>query len=379
MTKPLAIAILGTKGLPSRGGAERVVEALTYRSINYGHKITIYCRKDFTPNDFFLEGVHLIRIPTIQIGFLGFFLYHLLSSIHCFFWGKYDILHFHNVESLFTLPLLKLRFPTICTSHGKVYDTDKWPKILKGALKYCELIFLKVRSIKTCPSLELTKYYNIISKKKDIIYIPNGVELKSLEKMRSFASIDNFLKSNNLKIKNYLTAATNRVLKTKGIEDLIHAYIVSSINYPLIIFGEFENANLDMIPILSKLKERKIILHNRIPGEVLWEVIKNSLIFIFPSYVETMSMMLLEAASIGIPIVYAEIPNNYAIMQKEGIPFEPKNIHDLSIKISEAIDNYEIYLKKARTLSEEIKQKYNWDKIFIKYNQLYLKLSLNTH
>lgn len=374
LTKALKIAILGSKGIPSHGGAERVVEALTHRCITYGHMITIYCRKDFVPKSFSLKGVRLIRISTINIGILGFCIYHLLSSIHCFLLGKYDIVHVHNIESSFTLPLLKLRYPVICTSHGKVYDTDKWSKIVKILLKCCELIFLRVSDITTCPSLALCQYYNEIYKKNHTIYVPNGVELKSLEQKK--ISYDKILKKINLSKKGYLVSATNRVLKTKGIENLVDAYLMSSIEFPLIIFSDWDNSKIDLSILQKKYKNKNIYFYSRIQGNVLWEIIKQSKIFIFPSYVETMSMMLLEAASLSIPIVFAETPNNCAIMRNEGIPFVPNNIKDLSEKISMSIKQSNFYLKKAKKHADRIKKEHYWDSIFDKYNRLYLSLSL---
>ena len=85
--------------------------------------------------------------------------------------------------------------------------------------------------------------------------------------------------------------------------------------------------------------------------------------------------MLLEAASSGIPVIYAGIENNVAIMKDDGIPFEPRNIKELSSKMIATINNYTKHIEDAKRLSVKIRQKYDWDKIFNSYNQLYTDIS----
>ena len=284
MEKGKTIAFFGVKGLPSQGGAERVVEALAYRSKEFGHKVTVYCRKDFTPDIFSVEGIELIRIPTISRGALGFLFYNLLSSIHCFLFGRYDIVHVHNVENCLALPILKLRHKVILTSHGKVYDTDKWPKLVKQVLKLYEVFFLSSADVVTCPSLALTQYYSSSLGGK-VVHIPNGVEFVHSESETPSISCRAILDRYDLQNKAFLISATNRVLGTKGITDLIEAYVLSSIDIPLIMFGDWDNAKLDLEWLKKKCENRRVIFHSRVTGHTLWQVINESLVFIFPSFV----------------------------------------------------------------------------------------------
>ena len=55
--------------------------------------------------------------------------------------------------------------------------------------------------------------------------------------------------------------------------------------------------------------------------EKLFNYIKYSKLFIFPSSYEAMSMMLLEAASLKVPTICSDISANKAILDEGGIIF----------------------------------------------------------
>ena len=69
----MKIAYIGIKGLTSKGGAERVVEAIV-RRLATQHVLTEYCSQNYTaPNDKFayhylrgIEGIELTNYPYRQ-------------------------------------------------------------------------------------------------------------------------------------------------------------------------------------------------------------------------------------------------------------------------------------------------------------------------
>lgn len=61
----MRIAFIGIKGLPSKGGAERVVEAITDR-LKEKYDLTVYCNSRYTPKETAIPGVRLIRISTLK-------------------------------------------------------------------------------------------------------------------------------------------------------------------------------------------------------------------------------------------------------------------------------------------------------------------------
>ena len=122
----MRIAYLGIKGLPSRGGAERVVEALVTRMPALGIKPIVYCDQQYTPAGFSLRGVELIRRPALPGKYLRSTSLDLFAALHAVSVGRYDLIHLHNAEAGFVLPLLRSRYCVVSTSHGGAYWRAKW-------------------------------------------------------------------------------------------------------------------------------------------------------------------------------------------------------------------------------------------------------------
>ena len=55
----MKIAFIGIKGLPSKGGAERVVEAIVQR-LSGQHTLTVYCSRYYTGPEARVPGVRLV-------------------------------------------------------------------------------------------------------------------------------------------------------------------------------------------------------------------------------------------------------------------------------------------------------------------------------
>lgn len=89
-THPMKIAYLGSKGLPSKSGTERVLEAIVLRLASQ-HELTIYCDSQYTPSNYHVPGVRLIRIPSIPGKHLRATVLFLLSAIHALLFGRYDL------------------------------------------------------------------------------------------------------------------------------------------------------------------------------------------------------------------------------------------------------------------------------------------------
>ena len=91
-------------------------------------ELTVYCNSRYTSSDVKLPDVKLVRIPTLPGKHLQPVSLFILSALHALFKGNYDLIHLHNVEACFVLPLLRLRYRVIATSHGSPIRAarNKW-------------------------------------------------------------------------------------------------------------------------------------------------------------------------------------------------------------------------------------------------------------
>src|SRR5215203_1042003 len=90
--RPLRIAMLGTRGVPSvYGGFERCAEQMGSRLVERGHEVTVYCRTHFVdPGKKEYRGIKLVSVPTLENKYLDTLVHTALSSFHALF-RPYDV------------------------------------------------------------------------------------------------------------------------------------------------------------------------------------------------------------------------------------------------------------------------------------------------
>lgn len=128
-----------------------------------------------------------------------------------------------------------------------------------------------------------------------------------------------------------------RIMRDKGIEELIEAAKTLKSNNVKVDFeavGFYEDNYIDKIKKLDKLNVIKF--HG--PTNNVKKYIEESHAVILPSYHEGMSNVLLEAASMGRPILASSIPGCIETFDEgiTGFGFEPKSV----ISIAQAIYNF---------------------------------------
>jgi glycosyltransferase involved in cell wall biosynthesis len=95
-------------------------------------------------------------------------------------------------------------------------------------------------------------------------------------------------------------------------------------------------------------------------------------LFIFPSESEGMSIMLLEVASAGTPLICSDIPENMEVFSYEEVTyFRNKDYKNLGERISFALGNRDILLSKAQKAIDKIRLSYSWKRISRQYDGLY--------
>lgn len=135
--KPLNIAMLGHKRIPSReGGIEIVVAELSTRMVQLGHKVTCFNRrghhvsgKEFDNKNLKeYKGVQLKTVLTINRKGLAAMTASLFAAFQAAF-GEYDVVHFHAEGPCAMLWLPKL-FGKRCiaTIHGDAQIINRYPR-----------------------------------------------------------------------------------------------------------------------------------------------------------------------------------------------------------------------------------------------------------
>ncbi len=367
-----SIVFYGIKYFPSKGGTSRVVESILW-GLKDHFDITIYCYKNTLAAQYF-PGVKTIQFSEIPIKGIGVFLYYLRCCFHLMVDRKYDLVHLHKTDAAFFLPVLERKFKVVATSHAIPYFDDKWSKIGKFYFRLAERVFMRSKGEVTSISKSQVAYYSN-KYKRPVNFIPNGVDILKLDQT---AKADEIMKRHNIN-SGYIFFAARRIIPLKGCHTLIKALNQINFNGTLIISGDQKQ----LPTYTQQLMQEALNLDVKFIGYVSDQKVLNTLIrgadfFVFPSEIEGMSMMLLEVAFNGTPLICSDIPQNKDVLSDdEVLYFESKNVDDLSKKILFAYDNYSEMQVKAMKAKNKIRNEYNIENIKEQYIQLYNKIILS--
>jgi glycosyltransferase involved in cell wall biosynthesis len=365
------IAFLGIKGLPSKGGAERVVEAIVHR-LKSKHEISVYARNLYTPKNTRIIGLNLVYIPCLPGKHFKAFSYLIISAMHALFFGRYDFIHIHNAEACFVIPLLRLRYRVIATSHGPAYERQKWGKAAKALIQALDYFYINFSNLLTSVSLPMAELY----KKKwnqDVHYIPNGVDVAlPIDDKAS----DDLISKTGIK-EPYLLFSAGRIDGTKGCHLVIEAFKSLDTTLNLLVVGDIQTD-----PAYGARLKKEAISDSRIhfipfvaDKGTIFGIVAHAKIFIFPSEVEAMSMALLEAASLAVPIVCSNIPANTAVLRNEhALFFKSSSANSLKEKLEWALQHQQEMQLMGLKAQEFVRKEFSWDSIARQYEELYQSL-----
>lgn len=374
----MKIAYIGIKGLPSKGGAERVVEAIVRRLASQ-HDLTVYCSQHYTTPGTSIPGVRLIRLPCFTGKYSHMTSFDFLAAWHAVLHGDYDLIHLHTIEASFVLPILRSRYKVITTAHArhsavKVNPlnrvSDKWGPVSTTLMSLMEIPYATLSNAMTSVSeqnaRELSQSFH-----KRVRYIPNGVDREPEVNLDAARAI---LDRYQIKEGSYLIFAAGRIMASKGGHLLVEALESVPTHYRLVMIGDSANADGYSRGDNSH-SDRKVILIPFIADKTsLLGLLKLSHLFIFPSVREAMSMMLLEAASVGVPILCSDIPGNTAVLPEHALYFRSQDVQDLREKLEWALGHAEEMRALGEKAQEHVLKNYSWDEIVLQYDRLYAEV-----
>jgi glycosyltransferase involved in cell wall biosynthesis len=366
------IVFFGIKTFPSRGGTDRVAENIILQ-LKEEFDITVYCFKDPAAQKH-MPGVRVIEFRQWLPGAPGSFIYFFLSAIHLFFSRHAELVHLHKTESTFFAPFLRLRFKIVSTSHEAQYRSDKWNKFARVFFHLVERIYIKYSDVCTCISQPLSEYYENKYGKK-VLFIPNGINLVD-PKTFDYDGAKLFLKEGATLDKPYVLFAARRLMGIKGCHYMLEALHKVGYKGQVFITGDLHTTE-DYLEKLKKLSEGLDVhfLGLVSPLNVLMALISKADLFIFPSETEGMSIMLLEVASVGSPIIASDIPENKQVFSSnEVVFFKTKDSADLADKIQYALSHVQEMRQLANNCQEKVYSDYLWLNIALSYKQVYLSL-----
>jgi len=360
------IAFFGVKYLPSRGGVSRVVEDLLIR-LRDRYDLTVYCESHEHAATA-VAGVEVIQYPRLPFGSLGVLVFYLLCCIDLLLRNRHDLVHVHKTDAAPLLPLLTRRFACVATSHEAPYRRDKWSRVGRLYFRLAERVFMRSRATLTCVSQPLCEEYTE-RWGRDVVYIPNGVACDT--------AIDKLGAAQRLAAAGiegpFLLFAARRVMATKGAHTLLDA--VAHLDDPptVVILGD-----LDQLPAYTRrlralASGRDVHFLGYVAEKsLLLGLVEAAEVFVFPSETEGMSIMLLEVARVGTPIIASSIPENRAVFDDAEVLYFPAgHTSALAARIAEARRDPEAMRARAARARARILEVHAAERVAERYAELY--------
>jgi len=356
---------MGIKGLPAKGGGERVAEAIIDAALANDYQVTVYAKKSYLQENNLPQNLEIIPIYDLPGKHLSAFSFGILSSFHALFRGNYDVIHLHYADFGYIVPLLRLRYKVLGTSHGAEYHRDKWGRIAKWCFQLFEIPFVRLTNVCTSVSKPMAEYY---SRKygKDVRYIPNGINPyqargANVEEKYSLPP-------------DYILFCAGRIIPSKGCDLLLEANRRLGLKVPVVVIGDMEGDAAYKKHLLDLAEPNVFFLNFISSKDELFELIRNCSFFVFPSSYEAMSMILLEVASLKKGIVCSNIPENMEAIGVHAVYFESGKVGSLQDKIAYALAHPAKMEILAKAAHNWVMQHRQWREISRSYLELYESL-----
>ncbi len=373
----MKIAFIGQKGIPATfGGIEYHAEELSRRLAKRGHRVDVYVRDWYTRKDLkAYEEVRLLHTPTIQSKHLDAFVHSLISSVHSLL-KDYDIVHYHAIGPSFFVWIPRIAGKrTVATVHRLDWQAGQWNRFARGFLRFCEMVAVHVPARTIVVSRTMRDYFKG-KYGKTLTYIPNGV------------TIPPFIPAKVIKEKYGLQGDDfllfmGRLVPEKRPDWIIRAFQHVAPSYPglkLVVAGG-EGGAKGYVGSLRELAggDRNIIFSGNVKGREKEELLSNASLFVLPSYLEGLPIVLLEAMSYGLGCLASDIEPHREVIEpgKDGYLFRQDDIGDLISalqKILGAEEGIAPFREKARL---KVRNNYDWEKITTCTEEIYLDVLKN--
>ncbi|WP_297432221.1 glycosyltransferase [uncultured Cetobacterium sp.] len=238
----------------------------------------------------------------------------------------------------------------------------------------------KIGYFMTCIMLYFQKKFNMniaISKYVEEVHLKLGIDSSKI--ITIYNGIDNIkyrnIENEKLEVINFITVSV--LNERKNVEFLVNVIYklyyeenIKNIKFKIIGNGPFYNKILNKI---TELKLENVInLCGNIKREEVYNLLKQSDIFLFSSKSEGFGLSVVEALKIGLPVITSNIPVMNEIIKNgyNGYICE-NNVDDYIEKIKIILENYNFFLEETR---RNFNENYLAEKMSINYEKIYVEL-----
>ncbi len=358
------IAFIGQKGFPATyGGVERHVEELALRLAARGHRPWVYNRPHYQHDAARVDrGVSVITLPSIATKHLDAISHAAVCTAHALL-HRADVVHYHAAgPALLSWLPRSCGVGTVATIHGRDWQRPKWSGSAAAALRAGEWMAMRApdETIVVSRSLtdELSAQYG-----REARYIPNGI---SLQETQDTSVLDEF----GLEPGRFVLFAS-RLVPEKGAHYLTAAWRGVPGDMKLVMAGDSSFSADYARRLRESCPKERVVFPGFVYGPRLAALFKNAALFVLPSDIEGLPIVLLEALGYGTPVLASDIPPNKEVLGSLGRTFRAGDIDDLRAALSSAMEDLPILRAQAAAGASAITKEYDWDSVTTQTEAVY--------
>jgi len=380
----LKIAMIGQKGLPATyGGIEHHVENLSTGLASLGHDVTVFCRPYYCPDlesntyierigraDYKYKDVRLKLVRSLKTKHLDAISHSLFSILHAIR-SDFDIIHIHGIGPSLVgfIPRLAGK-KLIATVHALDYRQKKWGRLarlclkagLKSSVVYPNRTICVSRAIQEC-----------LGNPRHSVYAPNGV------KEPDFWGRDDldWIRSHGLEPGKYILFV-GRLIEDKNCHLLARAVARLNDGYKLAVAGDSSFTD-DYVEKLKCETGPETVFLGNVYNDRLSALYANCALFVLPSSVEGLPIVLIEAMKHKAPALASDIPENMEILDGDhhgrpvGLSFINQDFDSLLKMIRFGLEHPQRLKRLTATAYEYVNKEFSWQPIVKKTEQVYLQ------
>ena len=345
-----------------------------------GHSFLLLTKH--VPNEFVMDDVfncdNFIEVTPIDKKYLSNIHFTLSILKHIFKnRSNIDILHLQQPHMICAFSAIfgrLLRIPVITTIHLKSPPSKN--RMKHTINKFLERITLDLSNLVTFVSEDTKKTFEynfgvVIKNGVDVDYFNRNVNRRT--EMRQKLGLNDDL----------ILIFASRWTKNKGIYELLNALSkiqsLTDCSVKLLLLGSGDSTG-ETPKVMEQIEKLKIEHNVKVVGAVDSKYLRDyfcaSDVFVLPSYLEGLPMVLLEVMSCGLTPIVSKVGGNAELVKngKNGFLISPHNVNDLTQTILWCINNKDKLQNIGNNAAETVRSNFSIEKMTEEYINEYNKL-----
>jgi glycosyltransferase involved in cell wall biosynthesis len=364
-TRPLRIAILGTRGVPANyGGFETFAEQLGARLAARGHEVTVYGRSAYARRHVTsYRGMRIVRLPAPRSKYLETVVHTLFSAFHALV-QRWDVVYVCNSANVPAATLLWLaRRRVVLNVDGLEWQRKKWGAGGRAYYRACARVasWLPVHVVTDARVIQ-RYYHERYGRETD--YFAYGTDLDPV-------ADDGTLGRLGLEPGNYVLYVS-RLEPENNAHVVIEAYRSVRSDVPLAIVGDAPYAS-DYIASLKGTDDPRVRFLGAIYGHGYQVLRSHAAAYVQATEVGGTHPALVEAMGFGNAIVANDVPEHRETLGDAGLYY--RDTRQLAAALETVLGDAEANASLRDRAHRRARDTYSWDAIAAEYETWFRTLA----